>query len=284
MIGSTVVSKSQVYYDHKGEIIPRFSLDYILKGDTFNVIIPNYPMYINIENPIIIEGTKNLDKIKIITSNGDFYEKKKSKTKIEFAFIPKNRDNNTLKIEYNDTSRVLPYNVSDLPDPRIFFESKNSSVLSKENIKDAILKAECIGIPCKILGYELMTEEKIDKNRVGVRTISCYSGDCLCSNSKMSLDYVKFLDDITPGKDFYVSDLRVELPDGTIRLLKKKFKLVRSKLYVKIMEGRDLETFSESYKPNKLKTDLRIKLDFQIEKSLKDTLEKFIAEDRKSVV
>lgn len=256
-----------------GEVPDNFSFDKI--GNTnLTIEYENFPLYSNNENKIKITSSDKNAIIKVILPKEKPIEFKGSHI---FTYKPLSYSIDKFPIISGKDTIYSWFSVSSIPNPTLFFDSTNYNILLKDEIFTTKLHARIKNKICKVLQYKLV----IVKNEAKGYSYSS-SGTTVTNQdsifTKQNRNAITYLDD---GDDFYLTEVLVEMPDGSKRYIDyKKFKLVKNKFQRNYC--RDLK-FEKSPLITKLYCDLRIKIETDSLKSKTKIFESFFEELNKEM-
>ena len=260
-----------ITYDENGNILPEFTKTFVVKNETVRVEMQHYPLYFNMPNQITVAFSENKPNFRFEFNGCWIMPKPITDNQIRLDITPTEMKREYLKITYNDSTISIPSEVSDLPDPIVFFNKDFKSVLLRKDLKQSKIYAECLGKPCKIMNYRLTVihYKGINMGCIDEYNTPKYDGGFL--NKKQ----IKELNKLESGEEFWIEDMLVELPNGTYRKISSKFKILDNENFANINSYWGHRIHNECLNP--LKSDLRIQI-IGLSKAQEDTLNTFFIE------
>ncbi|MEI7596080.1 MAG: histidine kinase [Bacteroidota bacterium] len=264
-------------YDEKGNVLPEYTKTFSVKGKTLKVEIQNYPLFIGVDNIVKISCSDvNMLNRACFTVTSHIMKVDGFSGEKVFSIKPLENKIDIFRINTADTTINIPLEVSDLPIPTLYLDVNNKFVLIRNNPSNWELKAECMGIPCKIRTFGVIVKNSID-NTNGI-TLNMSNKAEREWGGKFSNEQKKIITGLENGHDFFISSAIVEMPNGLLRELDtKKFKIVQSELFSQVW-GNFNRDLSSPLMITKLYSDLRLKIEGNYSKQQMDSINLFINE------
>lgn len=245
-----------------------FSKTFIRDNDTILAEMSFWNIFIGIDNKIRISCSNKNTPFKVFTP---FFKPIQAKGVANFTVNTREIKDGNIQIQLSDTLFSFNYHVSILPEPVIFFDKEFDDLLISNNFKNTTLKAECIGMKCKIKSFWMFITKNLGNE--GTMILQPESNGANISDKQFQA-----LKKLKNGDEFYLNGVLIEMPDSTTRVISsKKIKLIKSELYADIWRNmyHDIEG---KFSIGKLYNNVRLKIDPNIPNPQKDTIIRFINE------
>ncbi len=272
IIGSGFAQNQRIAWN-KGET-PENVIQEKIGNNTLTIEYENFPMYAFNENKILITSSDKNAKFKVILPKEKPFEFTGSHNII---YKPMSHFFDKIYIISGQDTTFSWFGVSSMPNPTLFFDSTNHNVLLRDEIFTAKLQASIKNKPCKILNYKVV----ILNNEAKGYGYSSFGTTVTNQDSTFTEKNKNRISSLDDGDNFYLTEILVEMPDGSKRFIDyKKIKLIKHKYqsnYCRNLEFDKNPFITKSY------CDLRIKLDLDSLKSKTKIFESFFEELNKEM-
>jgi len=251
-----------------GEYPESFGMDKI-GNTTLTIEYENFPLYVFRENKIRISSSDKNANYKILLPNEKPIEFKGSHIVI---FKPMSCSMDKIYLISGKDTISRWFSVTAMPNPTLFFDTTNQYILLRDEIYTTKLQATIKRKPCKILKYKLV----ILRDEANGYGYASYGTTITNQDTTFTNQNRSRIASLKDGDNFYLTDVLVEMPDGSKRVINnQKFKLIKYKYqrnYCKYLEFDKSPFITKSY------CDLRVKIETDSLKSKTKILESFFEE------